>query len=89
MLIILKDSVTCTPAASILDPLFQTSTWKLLPESYYRAKNGKQKDLQNFIYHLLVIGILTEVPTGTADRPSIVLRTGNINPLTEDNNIMY
>ena len=58
-------------------------------KSYYRAKNGKQKDLQNFIYHLLVIGILTEVPTESADRPSIVLRTGNINPLTEDNNIMY
>ena len=41
MLIILKDSVTCTPAASILDPLFQTSTWKLLPE----------KDQEQYILH--------------------------------------
>ena len=39
--------------------------------SHYRKMNGKQKDLQALIYHLLVIDVQTEVPTGTPDRPSI------------------
>ena len=58
-------------------------------KSYYRERNGKQKDLQNFIYHLLVIGILTEEPTGTPDRPSIVIKTGYIDPVIEDKDIWY
>jgi hypothetical protein len=56
---------------------------------HYRQRNGR-KQLQRLIFHLIVIGIIKEEPAGTADRPSIVLATGNTNKLMDgEETILY
>lgn len=56
---------------------------------HYRQRNGR-KQLQRLIFHLIVIGIIKEEPAGTADRPSIVLATGNTKKLMDgEETILY
>jgi RecQ family ATP-dependent DNA helicase len=56
---------------------------------HYRQRNGR-KQLQRLIFHLIVMGIIKEEPAGTADRPSIVLATGNTKKLMDgEETILY
>ena len=42
---------------------------------YYKQKNGRRQ-LERLIYHLIGLGIIKEEPTGSPDRPSIILSKG-------------
>lgn len=46
-------------------------------KDHFKSKTGR-KHLQRLIYHLIGIGMISEVPGGTAERPSVIITTGNV-----------
>lgn len=57
-------------------------------KDYYKSKTGR-KQLQKLIYHLIIIGIIKEVPAGSPERPSIVITTGNVEQLMDGNESIW
>lgn len=50
----------------------------------FKTRTGR-KHLQGLIYHLICTGIISEVPAGTAERPSVIIATGNIEDVMNGN----
>ena len=59
-----------------------------LVKDYFKTKTGR-RDLQALIYHLIITGIISEVPVGTPENPSIVIKTGNVQNLQSGSEKCY
>ncbi|CAB4012123.1 ---NA--- [Paramuricea clavata] len=59
-----------------------------LVKDYFKTKTGR-RDLQALIYHLIITGMVSEVPVGTPENPSIVIKTGNVQNLQSGSEKCY
>ena len=75
----LMGSSTTEIKALGLDKLFEFGSAKV----HYSQRNGR-KELKRLIYHLVCLGVIKEVPYGTADRPGITIAIGSTTDLERD-----
>ena len=54
----------------------------------FKTRDGR-KHLQALIYHLIINGIICEIPVGTQENHSIVIKTGNIESLQSGSEKCY
>jgi len=55
---------------------------------YFKTRTAR-KDLQALIYHLIINGIISEIPVGTQENHSIAIKTGNVASLQSGNEKCY